>query len=73
MAEHTKRPLNELERRFAEEHHNLIYRYMRLHRLDPEEWYDILNMRGYTILSLSRYSLEHLIMQEVTTLEIWTD
>ncbi len=42
MAEHTKRPLNELERRFAEEHHNLIYRYMRLHRLDPEEWYDIL-------------------------------
>lgn len=36
------RPLTEEERVFAEEHHNLMYRYMRIHRLDPEEWYDIL-------------------------------
>ena len=41
-AEHTNRPLTEEERRFAEEHHNLMYRYMKIHELDPEEWYDIL-------------------------------
>lgn len=36
------RPLTEEERVFAEEHHNLMYRYMRIHRLASEEWYDIL-------------------------------
>lgn len=36
------RPLTEEERAFAEEHHNLMYRYMRIHQLDLEEWYDIL-------------------------------
>ena len=41
-AEHTTRPLTEEEKRFAEEHHNLMYRYMKIHELDPEEWYDIL-------------------------------
>lgn len=41
-AEHTQRPLTEEERRFAEVHHDLIYRYMNLHKLNPEEWYDIL-------------------------------
>lgn len=41
-AEHTNRPLTEEERRFAEEHHDLMYRYMKIHELDPEEWYDIL-------------------------------
>lgn len=33
-------PLTAEERVFAEEHHNLIYRYMRIHDLDIEEWYD---------------------------------
>lgn len=41
-SEHTTRPLTEEEKRFAEEHHNLMYRYMKIHELDPEEWYDIL-------------------------------
>ena len=41
-AEHTSRPLTEEEKIFAEDHHNLMYRYMKLHELDPEEWYDIL-------------------------------
>ena len=41
-AEHTKRPLTDEERVFSEKHHDLMYRYMRLHELDPEEWYDIL-------------------------------
>lgn len=36
------RPLTEEERLFSEQHHNLIYRYMRIHELNPEEWYDIL-------------------------------
>lgn len=36
------RQLTEEERAFAEEHHNLMYRYMKIHELDPEEWYDIL-------------------------------
>lgn len=41
-AEHTKRPLTDEERVFSEKHHDLMYSYMRLHELDPEEWYDIL-------------------------------
>lgn len=41
-AEHTNRPLTEEEKAFASEHHDLIYRYMRIHKLDFEEWYDIL-------------------------------
>ncbi len=41
-APYTDRPLTEEEKRFAEEHHDLMYRYMRVHHLDVEEWYDIL-------------------------------
>ena len=41
-AEHTTRPLTEEEKQFAEDHHDLMYRYMKIHELDPEEWYDIL-------------------------------
>lgn len=33
-------PLTAEERVFAEAHHNLMYRYMRIHDLDIEEWYD---------------------------------
>lgn len=39
---YTNRPLTEEEKLFAEEHHDMIYRYMRMHMLDIEEWYDIL-------------------------------
>ena len=39
---YTDRPLTEEEKRFADEHHGLMYRYFRIHQLDPEEWYDIL-------------------------------
>lgn len=31
------RPLTEEERLFSEQHHNLIYRYMRIHELNPED------------------------------------
>lgn len=41
-ASYTDRPLTEEERIFAEEHHDLMYRYMRVHKLDLAEWYDIL-------------------------------
>lgn len=41
-APYTNRPLTEEEKLFAEEHHDMIYRYMRMHMLDIEEWYDIL-------------------------------
>lgn len=41
-AEHTERPLTNEERRFAEDHHDLMYVYMKTHDLDFEEWYDIL-------------------------------
>lgn len=41
-APYTDRPLTEEEKCFAEEHHDLMYRYMRVHHLDVEEWYDIL-------------------------------
>lgn len=33
-------PLTAEERAFAEAHHDLMYRYMRVHDLDLEEWYD---------------------------------
>lgn len=33
-------PLTAEERVFAEAHHDLMYRYMRIHDLDIEEWYD---------------------------------
>lgn len=78
-AEHTTRPLTEEEKQFAEDHHDLMYRYMKIHELDPEEWYDILiipylnavksiiSTRDYRALNLNRYFLEHQTMQEVIT------
>ena len=41
-APYTNRPLTEEEKTFAEEHHDMMYRYMHMHKLDIEEWYDIL-------------------------------
>ena len=34
-------PLNEKERRFAEENHNLIYAFLNRHNLPVEEWYGV--------------------------------
>ena len=39
-ASYTDRPLTEEERIFAEKRHDLMYRYMRIHELDIDEWYD---------------------------------
>lgn len=62
-SEHTTRPLTEEERAFAEEHHNLIYGYIRSHQLDIEEWYDILVIpylnsvkKYFTYEKLQKYS-----------------
>ena len=43
-ASYTDRPLTEEERVFAADakNYNLLFWYMRLHKLDQEEWYDIL-------------------------------
>lgn len=41
-AEYTDRPLTEEEKIFAEEHHDMIYRYLRIHDLPIDPWYDIL-------------------------------
>lgn len=43
-ADYTDRPLTETEKEFAArpENYNLFLRYMKVRRLDPEEWYDIL-------------------------------
>jgi len=38
-------PLNDEERRFAEEHHEIVYKYLRCRRLRPEEYYDIVIFR----------------------------
>lgn len=37
----TMEPLNEEERKFAEENHNLIYSFLNQYRLPVEEWYGI--------------------------------
>ena len=41
-AEYTNRPLTEEEKVFAEEHHDIIYRYLKIHQLEFDLWYDIL-------------------------------
>lgn len=41
-AEYTDRPLTDEEKVFAEQHHDMIYRYLRIHQLDVDPWYDIL-------------------------------
>lgn len=39
-ADYTNRPLNDAEREFAAENHNLIFDYMRIKKLDAETFYD---------------------------------
>ena len=36
---YTARPLTDEEKIFAEKNHNLMYRYIRIHELDLEDWY----------------------------------
>jgi len=38
-------PMTDTERRFAEEHHDIVARYLRWRRLDPGEYYDIVILR----------------------------
>ena len=38
-------PLSDEERQFAEEHHEIVYRYLRYRRLRPEEYYDVVIFR----------------------------
>lgn len=66
-ASYTDRPLTEEERIFAEKRHDLMYRYMRIHELDIDEWYDRLiipylqavkkyhEYKNYKAISLNRY------------------
>ena len=44
MAErdYAERPLTKEEQAFAEENHELMYKYMKAYKLDLEEWYDVL-------------------------------
>ena len=44
MAErdYVERPLTKEEQAFAEENHELMYKYMKAYKLDLEEWYDVL-------------------------------
>ena len=39
-AAYTERALNENEKIFLEKYHYLVFRYMKLHRLDCSDWYD---------------------------------
>lgn len=38
-------PMTDTERRFAEEHHDVVARYLRWRRLDPGEYYDVVILR----------------------------
>ena len=40
--DYAKRPFTEEEQAFAEENHELMYKYMKAYKLDLEEWYDVL-------------------------------
>lgn len=52
--------LTDEERKFAEEHHNLIYSFLHKHCLDPEEYYDIAAI-GYlqAVIEYYRKSLKY--------------
>lgn len=38
-------PLTEEERRFATENHNLVFKYLKLRKLPPDEYYDVVIFR----------------------------
>jgi hypothetical protein len=52
--EYTIRPLTEEEKEFASrpENHNVIFKFMRNNRLDPEEFYDILSLDYLTAVKI---------------------
>ena len=60
-AEYTDRPLTEEEKVFAEEHHDMIYRYLRIHELSIDPWYDILII-PYLQAVKKYHTYEHLQM-----------
>lgn len=63
--DYAKRPLTEEEQVFAEENHELIYKYMKAYKLDLEEWYDVLIIpylqavkKYFSYLDLREYKFE---------------
>ena len=63
--DYAKRPLTEEEQVFAEENHELIYKYMKAYKLDLEEWYDVLIIpylqavkKYFSYLDLRKYKFE---------------
>jgi RNA polymerase sigma-70 factor (ECF subfamily) len=38
-------PLTVTEQQFADEHHEIVYKYLRFRRLRPEEYYDVVIFR----------------------------
>lgn len=45
MAARTLEPLTYEEQLFAAEHHDVVYKYLRKRRLDPDEYYDVVIFR----------------------------
>lgn len=67
MAErdYAERPLTKEEQAFAEENHELMYKYMKAYKLDLEEWYDVLIIpylqavkKYFSCLDLRKYKFE---------------
>lgn len=58
------------EKIFAEKNHNLMYRYIRIHELDLEDWYDILIIpylqavkKYFTYEHLQKYKFEQIFFR----------
>lgn len=67
---YTARPLTDEEKIFAEKNHNLMYRYIRIHELDLEDWYDILIIpylqavkKYFTYEHLQKYKFEQIFFR----------
>ena len=67
---YTARPLTEEEKIFAEKNHSLMYRYIRIHELDLEDWYDILIVpylqavkKYFTYEHLQKYKFEQIFFR----------
>ncbi len=58
-------PMTAAERKFAAEHHDIVYKYLKLRRLPVDEWYDIVIFRycrsvkrWFAIPELRKYNFE---------------
>ena len=67
---YTARPLTDEEKIFAEKNHNLMYRYISIHELDLEDWYDILIIpylqavkKYFTYEHLQKYKFEQIFFR----------